>query len=735
MSAPGAPGEIISFYSYKGGTGRTMALANVACLLAEQIGERESVLVVDWDLEAPGLHRFFPPRLAPSLALDLGLDAGPGLIDLFIDIDKAIPPSAAESDEAADAVVDAALSRVDIKGLIADTAVPRVKILRAGRNDDGQYSSRVGRFNWEDLFRRAPTVYQRVAESLAQTHRYVLIDSRTGVTDISGICTSLLPEKLVVVFTPNRQSLTGVRELIEKATAYRKNSDDLRPLVVFPLPSRIEASLEDLRAKWRLGDRDLGIVGYQPMFEDLFKKAYGLTECDLSSYFTDVQIQQTPDYAYGEEIAVRRTSDRFSLGNSYRVFTKRLASSAPPWPVVVTARAISAPPVTAPTPAPVPNAPPVAATPAAPAVLATPRKTPPADRTPAKASAAHATPSSNRPRVFLSYARDDREQAERVSAGLQTSGIEVRLADSAIQPGVDFRSAMAEALDTSNVVVVLWSKTSVRSDWTLAEAEEGLRRGVLIPVLIDEASPPLGFRQLQAVDLRRDPERGIAELVEAIQRTASSAPGQPSSTASAPSPIVVKRRRWLVAAAAMLILGGFAFTLFRTTEVLPPTTMLPGGVATVRVPNFLNFQTGELNKTADSLGVRLILTDEQGKAFESLNGIVTSQQPAPDTYIRTDQPIRLVVAARVVAVPTLAGAKLDDALKALVSAGLALGATETRVVADAPEGSIITQTPSPGTSVPAGSKVNVTVASGRSPSSSVPQAAPPRRPAGRGEGR
>lgn len=49
-------GQLITFYSYKGGTGRTMALANVACLLARE-GRR--VLVIDWDLEAPGLHRFF----------------------------------------------------------------------------------------------------------------------------------------------------------------------------------------------------------------------------------------------------------------------------------------------------------------------------------------------------------------------------------------------------------------------------------------------------------------------------------------------------------------------------------------------------------------------------------------------------------------------------------------------------------------------------------------------------
>ena len=53
-------GQVVTFYSYKGGTGRTMALANVAWILAAN-GQR--VLVVDWDLESPGLHRFFHPFL------------------------------------------------------------------------------------------------------------------------------------------------------------------------------------------------------------------------------------------------------------------------------------------------------------------------------------------------------------------------------------------------------------------------------------------------------------------------------------------------------------------------------------------------------------------------------------------------------------------------------------------------------------------------------------------------
>ena len=68
MSAP----RIVTFYSYKGGTGRSIALANVAWILAMN-GNR--VLVIDWDLEAPGLHRYFHPFLDdPSVAM-IGVEA------------------------------------------------------------------------------------------------------------------------------------------------------------------------------------------------------------------------------------------------------------------------------------------------------------------------------------------------------------------------------------------------------------------------------------------------------------------------------------------------------------------------------------------------------------------------------------------------------------------------------------------------------------------------------------
>src|SRR5687768_6487561 len=75
MYRPPRSAKIITFYSYKGGTGRTMLLANVAWILASN-GYR--VLTVDWDLEAPGLHRYFAPFL-----IDKKLESSDGIIDMI----------------------------------------------------------------------------------------------------------------------------------------------------------------------------------------------------------------------------------------------------------------------------------------------------------------------------------------------------------------------------------------------------------------------------------------------------------------------------------------------------------------------------------------------------------------------------------------------------------------------------------------------------------------------------
>ncbi|SPE37390.1 hypothetical protein SBA6_70032 [Candidatus Sulfopaludibacter sp. SbA6] len=322
-------GEVITFYSFKGGTGRSMAVANVAAVLSRNGQTR--VLMIDWDIEAPGLDRFFDRQLAPEASERIRLGRQPGLLDLFAEISQILAGPEAQVPQSDDES-DQFFAGLHIDRFIVKMNERPLDLLPAGAFDV-TYSSRVQTFDWASLYSRAPWLYSAFVGYLSRQYRYVLVDSRTGVSDVTGICTTLVPDKLVVVFTPNRQSLLGALDVVVRSVAYRKESADLRPLLVFPLPSRIEHAEDKLRVTWRRGNEAEAIPGYQPLFEALLAEVYDLPECKLESYFNDVQVQYIPRYAYGEDIAVldEGASDRLSLARSYETFTARLTAPKGPW--------------------------------------------------------------------------------------------------------------------------------------------------------------------------------------------------------------------------------------------------------------------------------------------------------------------------------------------------------------------------------------------------------------------
>lgn len=326
MGPASSLGRVITFYSYKGGTGRTMALANIAYILS-QSATGQGILMVDWDLEAPGLHRYFYDLFRAHFPGDQrtnGFDVWPGLIDLIREI-------ADLSADRADRPAAEAFQNFDLDRYILKTDIPGLHLIKAGRFDEA-YSAAVNSLRWEEIHARAPWLFAAFGKRLAERYDYVLIDARTGLTDAGGICTSILPDTLVVVFTPNRQSLLGGLDVARSAGNYRKDSDDLRPLRILPLPSRIEAAEPSLRERWRFGDPKEDVPGYQPLFENLFLSLYDLPSCDLADYFSEVQIQHLPRFAYGEEIAARvEPADRLSLTRSFQHFVKRLVSPGAPW--------------------------------------------------------------------------------------------------------------------------------------------------------------------------------------------------------------------------------------------------------------------------------------------------------------------------------------------------------------------------------------------------------------------
>lgn len=122
--------------------------------------------------------------------------------------------------------------------------------------------------------------------------------------------------------------------------------------------------------------------------------------------------------------------------------------------------------------------------------------------------------------IFISYSNQDRAKAKDLAKALNRKGWSVWW-DRKILPGESFDEIIEKALNAARCVIVLWSRTSVASDWVKAEAEEGRKRGVLVPVLLDEVSIPLGFRRIQTADLTKwEPtlatHQGFEELVKAI---------------------------------------------------------------------------------------------------------------------------------------------------------------------------------------------------------------------------
>lgn len=166
-------------------------------------------------------------------------------------------------------------------------------------------------------------------------------------------------------------------------------------------------------------------------------------------------------------------------------------------------------------------------------------------------------------RVFLSYAREDGTEAEQLAKALEEAGHTVWW-DRHIQGGAQFAAEIARALSTADVIVVLWSEASVHSTWVQDEAAEGRDTGRLVPVLLDDSKPPLGFRQFQSTDLRPWRRTRQREQLEPLLNTLGSRDGQLQAPHEAqPSePRQQKHRpnRLVVTAGAVLFLavGGWA---------------------------------------------------------------------------------------------------------------------------------------------------------------------------------
>lgn len=451
-------GRIVTFYSYKGGTGRTMALANVAWILASR-GNR--VLAVDWDLESPGLHRYFHPFL-----VDKHLSSTPGVIDLVRGFARAtMDPSPVEDLEwyrAHAKVLDFAVSlqwKFDKPGVL--------DLLSPGKQDSS-YSTAVSTFDWGKFYERqgGGVFLDALGEDMRRQYDYVLIDSRTGLSDTAGICTAQLPDMIVNCFTLSTQSVDGAVSVAHSMRSLRRG----RPLRILPVPMRVE---DAEKTKLEAG-RDYARVRFDPF----------LAHLDLEGrdrYWGDVEIPYKPFYAYEEILASfgERPRQENTLLSAFERLTRAVTDGE-----VDELRAVEEPErrrwLTE---------------------FERPKPAVPSD-------------------VFVSYAPEDRMWAEWVSAELGRAGFRVRLHGAGRQAGGDLTAEIDRALAATTRTVMLLSAEYVRSPqalrvWESVSARDpGGSQRQLLPIRIADVRLEPPFTDRVAVDLvGLTAERALDELL------------------------------------------------------------------------------------------------------------------------------------------------------------------------------------------------------------------------------
>lgn len=234
--------KIVTFYSFKGGMGRTTALAATALLLAQH---GRHVLAIDTDIEAPGLAALFFHEDQLQC----------GTVDFYL-----------ESSAAGRGTIDMTpyLKLVDDPKLTEEMA-GSIYIIPAGKVDS-HYVQKLGRIDYQDIIENGMRDHLSwLIESAANFIQdngypldYILLDARAGFHDMGGVVTAQLPHGAVLFGKNNVQSWNGLKQVIQTLANTQRE----------PLPVAIVASMsgdsEEQRQSFRLRAHTLCSENYYP---------------------------------------------------------------------------------------------------------------------------------------------------------------------------------------------------------------------------------------------------------------------------------------------------------------------------------------------------------------------------------------------------------------------------------------------------------------------------------------
>ena len=497
---------IVTFYSYKGGVGRSMAMANIADILARH---GLKVLMVDFDLEAPGLEQFFQINVE-------GVRRHAGLLDLLLEYKQSMSVSRDDTGfRELDRYICPVYERLPGGG--------RLDILPAGQRQDpeqlARYVLNLRTFDWQDFYYNweGELFFEWLRRSLTpRPYDVVLVDSRTGVTEMGGICGYQLADAIVMMCAANHQNMLGTANMVRDFRS--SNVDSLRrgrKLDIVVVPARVEDRLtgddaEMLDTFFRRFDEAFAALVPEPL------KRAGIS-------LRDLMIPYDPEYAFEEQVVSdpARHTQRRSIGATFDKLTYALALLAEQGSrLAQVGRHISAAAVET---GGALSGEMDSAKASAAAAIEVPV---PAQYDAAKRFAGYD--------VFLDYSHSDRDNASALLNSLQARNFRVFFDAHDISPGADWQAVTEEALFHSHAVLICVGPAPL-SDFrrNLLERAMHLRSSgqirSVIPVLFPGANRnalPLALGELQWIDLSNGiDEKALETMLETIHGAVAGSSG------------------------------------------------------------------------------------------------------------------------------------------------------------------------------------------------------------------
>jgi tetratricopeptide (TPR) repeat protein len=209
-----------------------MALANIAAQLAL---EGRKVLMIDFDLEAPGLDSFAELEIAQNHT---------GVVEYISHYLNSGTP-----DTISDYVQECKIDH--IRG--------KLWLMSSGKKDQHYNHSRA-KINWNDIYQKqsGALFIENWKAEIEQTYNpdYVFIDSRTGLTEVGGVCTLHFPDLVITLFGLNDQNIEGTVE-VSRVIANNKRNANILP-VATPVPNLSKEESPILQSRLQKAHETLG---------------------------------------------------------------------------------------------------------------------------------------------------------------------------------------------------------------------------------------------------------------------------------------------------------------------------------------------------------------------------------------------------------------------------------------------------------------------------------------------